>query len=149
MPVQVLKGPIPFITNLLSGLLLILMPLPLGNLVFLGGFNSKNNTMGFFVGTKVLRGSIQNSVGDANWLKGSRVGYARRLCRSRYHDKGLSPSFVFPPPLQILPPSEVITSWRARLKVEPIVENWLQRGVIREIFVPQPLFFSRIFFVLK
>ena len=63
--------------------------------------------------------------------------------------KGFYLSFLFFPPLQEFPPPEVITSQRVVLKVTPIAEDWLLRGIIREDFVPLPRFFSMIFFVLK
>ena len=62
---------------------------------------------------------------------------------------GLRPKFRSQPPLCLDPPPEAITNpGQARLLGEFLPE-WLQKGVVREITEPTPLFFSRMFTVPK
>ena len=50
---------------------------------------------------------MQGSVGGVSWVKSKRVGYARRLCRSQYHDKGLVPNIYYSSPSSVVPSSRV------------------------------------------
>ena len=63
--------------------------------------------------------------------------------------QGFRLSFKTPPPLCLSPPPETCTSKRQEIAVSPFIPDWLNRGIIREITCPQPLFFSRMFSVPK
>ena len=63
--------------------------------------------------------------------------------------QGLTLSFLSEPPLSLVPPPEARTSQSQVRVLEPFMDPWAEQRFIREIRVPQPLFFSRMFSVPK
>ena len=63
--------------------------------------------------------------------------------------KGYKPSFKSMPELTLEPPSSVTISKQTITDLKEFIPIWLKREIIREIFVPTPLHFSRLFMRLK
>ena len=63
--------------------------------------------------------------------------------------QGLHIKFHSIPPLSLLPPPEAITNVKQTKIIETFIPGWIKRDIIREILIPQPLYFSRMFSVLK
>ena len=111
----------------------------------------KIKILGFFRGKInriIAKGGREGKVGSANLLKIQGVGYVRRFCSSRHNDPRASNKVSFHPSL------ESFTSSRGYYKceadnIETFIPWWIKRDIIREILVPQPLYFSRMFSVLK
>ena len=53
------------------------------------------------------------------------------------------------PPLSTTPHSSVLTSKAASRRILPFIPNWLEKGYVREVLQPVPLYFSRMFTVPK
>ena len=53
------------------------------------------------------------------------------------------------PRLTTSPSPSVLTSKAASTRILPFIPNWLEKGYVREILVPVPLYFSRMFTVPK
>ena len=64
---------------------------------------------------------------------------------------GLRLRFLGPltPPLSTVPDPSVLTSKAASRRILPFIPNWLEKGYIREVLQPVPLYFSRMFTVPK
>ena len=63
--------------------------------------------------------------------------------------EGLKLTFCSPPPLSLTVPPEVRTSPVQTDRILPMLPEWLDKGYVREILKPEPLFFSRMFTVPK
>ena len=63
--------------------------------------------------------------------------------------KGYKPSFRSIPELTLEPPSSVTISQKTITDLKEFIPIWLKREIIREIIVPTPLRFSRIFMSFK
>ena len=63
--------------------------------------------------------------------------------------EGLKLKFSILPPLSLTPPPEGRTSVVQEKVIWTFVPGWLEKGIVGEILCPCPLFFSRMFSVLK
>ena len=63
--------------------------------------------------------------------------------------EGLRPNFHTPPPVSLDPPPEALTSSRQVGSLLEFIPGWLDWGIVREVTDRIPLFFSRMFTVLK
>ena len=63
--------------------------------------------------------------------------------------RGFRLKFDTMPPLSLKPAPCMVTSKRQVERIMPMLPNWLEKGIVREIVTPQPLFFSRLFTVPK
>ena len=62
---------------------------------------------------------------------------------------GLRLEFSAMPPLSFLPPPVAESSESNLRHIRPFIPDWLSRGVVRRILIPQLLFFSHLFVVAK
>ena len=63
--------------------------------------------------------------------------------------EGLRPNFHTSPPVSLDPPPEALTSSRQVGSLLEFIPGWLDRVIVREVTDRIPLFFSRMFTVLK